>query len=329
MTYGFRLYSASLVEETGYTAKPWRTAEFDYAKHLLKVGRELRQKPTVDPGGAEVWPTPHPADLSVQDVRGLVAPLEAPMFKGDMVGRVNRIALHGATRVSIVVTVGRVGVFDIAMGQRDDPLTDRAAAREYRAVLLLPATDEMPGLLAVETIGRTTPNAEVLNLLALGSKYRSLRSGKPWHRMRIEQVSDPGRLDEILNEDAAAVVLTRTVVDGSGDRRRAKDLRLEGVVSTQRQGTLRSWLGLSSPARKERGLVGMLEILGEQQTLDSVGFNDGFVKIGSGVNSTKVRLGDMADRFTYPINENVRPDQHTWDQAVRDRVRILRPELSW
>ncbi len=329
MTYGFRLYSATLAEETGYTPKPWRTAGFDYAAHLLKVGKELRQRPSIGEDGREVWPVPHPADLSLQDVKGLLAPWTSVMDKGDMVGRVNRVSLDSASRISIVVSVGRVGVFDLAMGQRDDPLRDRAAAREFRAVLLLPPADETAGLLAVETIGRTTPNAELLNLLALGSKYRSMKKGTPWYRMRIEQVADSSRLEEILSEDAAAVILTRTVVDGSGDRRRAKDLRLEGVVSTQHQGTLRSWLGLPTSARRDRGLGGMLEIIGEEQTLDDVGFNDGFVKIGSGVNSTKVRLGDIADRFTYPIQENVRPDQHTWEQAIRDRVRIVRPELSW
>ncbi|MEA5117009.1 MAG: hypothetical protein VB036_05245, partial [Propionicimonas sp.] len=118
MTYGFRLFSATLAEETGYLPKRWRTGGFDYAKHLVKVGKEMRQVPSLGSGGVQVWPIPHPADLSNQDIKGLVAPMSAPMLKGDMVGRVNSIALHSATRVSIVVTVGRVGVFDIAMGQR-------------------------------------------------------------------------------------------------------------------------------------------------------------------------------------------------------------------
>jgi hypothetical protein len=329
MTFGFRLYTARLAEETGYTSQPWKTSNFDYAEHLTQVGGSLRQKARVTSSGNKVWPNPHPADLSMQDIKALSAPMPAAMGRSDMVGRVGSIRAIHPRRIHITATIGRVGAFDVAMGEQDDPLTDRAAARKYRAVLLLPPPTEECGLLAVETIGRTTPNAEILNLLALGSKYRALVTGNSWYRLRIEQVADADRLDEILTEDSAAVVLTRNYVDGSGDRRRSKDLRLEGSVSVEHRGTLRGWLGLPTSDRKAKGLNGMLEILGEQNTLDDVGFNDGFVKIGSGVNSTKVRLGDMADRFTYPIQEDVRPDQQTWERAVRDRARILRPQLDW
>jgi hypothetical protein len=329
MTYGFRLYSAKLAEETHYTPRFWKTPKFEFAAHILDVESALLQQPSGAANGRLVWPNPHPADLVLQELNDVSSPISSAMHKGDMVGRLNGITVCHPRRISIEVTIGRVGVFDMAMGQQDDPLTDRAAARQYRAVLMLPADDEEEGLLAVETIGRTTPVGEVVNLLALGSRYHSLTSGEPWYRLRTEQVADPERLDEILSEDAAEVVLTRTYVDGSGDRRRSKDLRLEGTVSLKHRSTLRSWLGLGSSDRKAKGLGGMLEILGEEGTLNDVGFNDGFVRIGSGVNSTKVRLGDMADRFTYPIQEDVRPDSNTWDRAIRDRARTLRPELRW
>lgn len=324
MGFGFRLFTATLHEQMRITKAPWITPEFAYPKHLLKVGSSLRQEPSTVDG---TWPIPHPAGLSLRDVDSLVGPMSALMVKDEMVGRVDSITCATPQRVNIAMTVGRVGSFDRAMGQRDDSLKDRAAGREYRAILVIPP-DASSGLIAIETIGRTAPNAEMVKLLMLGSKYRSLVTTRPWWRMVINQVADRDRLVEVLAENEASVVLTKSGPDGSGDQVK-KELRLEASLRAQQIGSLHAWLGLPVPERKLKGISGMLELFGGEDTLDDVGFNDGFVRVGSGTASTKVRLADEVDKFTYPINENVRPDKHAWEQAVRARMRIVRPDLDW
>lgn len=330
MTYGFRLYKATHAHETGYTAKPWVTDDFDFAKHLLKSMSGLYQSPSQRPDGTDGdWPDPHPAYLGVRDIASLDGQMAADMATGNVVGRVEEVERNNDHRITMTVCVGRVGAFDRALGRRDDPLKDRAASRSYRATLVFPRIGSAAGLLGVEAIGRTAPSGPLSTLIALASRYRSFTTSKPWHRLTLEQATDGAFLQEVLAGQEASVVLTRSTVDGAGDRKKT-DMRLDARVHATQLHGLTEWLGLEVSKRRMAGISGMLSIVGGEETLDDVGFDDGFVKIGDGQTSTKIRLYDnLKDTFTYPITEDVRPTDQAWDQAVRDRMQIVDPDLAW
>ncbi|MFT4293814.1 MAG: hypothetical protein QM582_00175 [Micropruina sp.] len=182
--------------------------------------------------------------------------------------------------------------------------------------------------MAIETVGRSTPVGEIATLISLGSRYRSFATKKTWHRLILNQVTDGEFLREVLAGQEASVVLTRRSTDGAGDRVR-QDMRLEAKVHPKQLGGLAEWLGLDVPQRMAAGLRGMIQIVDAEEVLAEVGFDDGFVKVGNGDTATKVRLGDILDRFTYPITEDVRPTDDAWDQAVRERMKIVDPDLAW
>lgn len=324
MSYGFRLYTAAHAHETGRLPKLWVDDAFDFGKHVVKVAGELIQK--ADTSGA--WPDPHPAYLNLRDVSSLEGRMSAWMAAGNVVGRVDRVEKLNDHRITITVCIGRVGTHDRALGGRDDPLLDKAAARLHRATLVFPRAGSGKGLLAVETVGRSGPVKEIGTLISLGSRYRSFATKKVWHRLILNQVTDVEFLKEVLAGQEASVVLTRSSLDGAGDRVR-QDMRLEAKVHAKQLGGLAGWLGLNVSQRSSAGVRGMMQIVASEELLGDVGFDDGFVKVGNGDSATKVGMADMLDRFTYPVTENVRPTDEAWEQAVRERMQIVDPDLPW
>ncbi|MGJ6980033.1 hypothetical protein ACSDQ9_05810 [Aestuariimicrobium soli] len=336
MKYGFRLYSVSLREGKGRTPKPWSGDGWAYLAHV-KEGLDLIEK-AQQPDTEGDRPAPLSLWYSRRDVADLTELPESPMAPGaDREARVGRLVSTSVDRHSLTLELrmGYVGAFEASIGpKRDRPMEREAPSHDFRAHLVVPK-DASDGLLAVEAVGRNAPVGAVECLLALASRQVGWAAepaeGLPpaWWGLSAHQATDPQFFQKLLDSDETEVHLQRITHDDQG-KRKAVDRHLvaRGLDRAERD-RLRVWARLAGKQRQSLGTRGLVKILGyDDDALNDLDMNDGYVRIGDDDTMAKVRMGDVLDKFTYRIKGRERPTGAAWLEAVRERMSVLDDTLE-
>ena len=312
--HGFRVFKVEPRERHGRKDAPWRS---EAGAHLLERFAALA-------GGfvANEWILDATLTYAQAEALGILEAKKS-IGAGDKVLRLIDCGQVGR-RLSMRVKYGSAGSFPTLMGVDGDvDITDRAPAREYRVELLAPR-DVGPGLMAVETISRVAPAVPLVQLLSIADMLDPARpGGDPWFKLFATQVTDPDYLAELIKRTKNAELHLRSVdVGGEGDRTRTR-YRLQAKLDDVGRSGILGWL-----KRADRNVAGMLEVVDVRDSGD-FDFNEGYVDLDDGDSRTRVGLHDAREVFTYPINSDIEPDRDTWERAVRDRFRTLRPDLDW
>ncbi len=258
----------------------------------------------------------------------------------------------GSNRVvKFTVTYGRQGEHHTAMHVADDNeadvlLRDRAAADQYRGVLVLPETGST-GVLAIETLGRRNPGKMVTQHLAYDSKKSSWLPGDtkrpPWWRLSVTPVAAPDAISEALkNKAPTRRVRLRQLTVSKGGQTRAKNLELiEHDPTAEEMSQLRAlvseWralLGSGEEVSDAKGAADMLAVIAPE-LVGTVEFTDGEVVFDDATGSPlTVRPSALEATFIHRIDTPDPTDQEFY-AAVRHRVTSaeflerIEAELVW
>lgn len=339
VNYGFRVYRVWLREGAGRKGMPWADGDWSYLSHIKDGLGQVKSEQA--PCGDGRCPAPLSLWYSRTDLRDLDELPLAPMTNMDdrerRVGRLVKFGVPSRHRLSVEIKTGYVGDFDDALGlEGDRSMQNEAAARNHRAELVVPDRDGN-GLLAVESIGRACPVQPITCLLGLASRQVGWAGvvgadGLPqkWWGLKAEQVSDPAFLKELLEADAAEVHLKRTRYDAQG-KKKAVDMQVVAkLIDSSELERAKQWLRLPWNARKDMGMKGLVDIIdADEAVLTQLDLNDGYVRVGEGSASAKVRIDDALDMFTYPIDTRQRPSPQAWQDTVRERMSVLDDTLAF
>jgi len=183
-THGFRVYKIDLLERLGRKPVPWELGEHGhYRDHITRVFSSLTAgDPAPLLAAKRKW-----ADIESMDA---IYPATS-VARGDRCARFVSASRNGR-RVSVRMMFGVGGNFTHSIGPAGDvPFEDQAAAREYRAELVIPDEPDQPGLLALETVSRSAPISALVFWLGAASKVSQGQANWPvWWRLKQDQVAD-------------------------------------------------------------------------------------------------------------------------------------------
>ena len=313
-SYGYRLFSMQLTR--GFGRKPVDFSEcngehfVDIAERLLEnlkntvVGSpNLRDDdPPLDTSTPSWFGTPA---LQVLELNRGVNMIRADAFKG-IFGQHNKaLAIPGTSS--------------------DVDMTDLAAARVYRIILVFPESGDT-GVAAMETIGRSCPIGLLQKWMARQSKSDShLRERQikdqtgriervPWWKLNFRQMADEEHLQELITSGKLGKIqLAKMQV--SPDRKREVEKfrltssRVEGALAVEIGRVLADWWERirrtddhsQRIVTPKEGASQLAMILGEE--VNDLDFDDGWIVIKDEGGEKKVRPSRMPELFTYFIDD--------------------------
>lgn len=241
-----------------------------------------------------------------------------PPENGSVQSILTGIADVGPGQQLIKLWHGYHGEFEEAFGPGGRiPLRDKAAAVQYRALVLTPAAGT-EARLVVETKGRRCPVTPLTSWIGWHGYEQATqaRGTSPgWVRLRTEQMADPKALAELLGkieEVEAKLVQKSPGQPGAGWGQRIS-LSIRVKEQRKRQGFIE--LLLSGGGGGQAYVERIEEIAGfNPEELDRLGldFDDASVSVTGNGTTKRLKVGELQARFTYPASGNFQLDDEAW-----------------
>ncbi|WP_428934360.1 hypothetical protein [Streptomyces sp. ACT015] len=241
--------------------------------------------------------------------------------------------------IRATVWAGKFGSHEKAIGDvagSDTDIKDKAASNLFRAVLAFPEEGDT-GILAVETIGRSCPVAQLTRWMTKKSRDEATQGANEgaWWRISVTPLADENRLAEMIREgQAQRLVLVRHATT-AGRTRVVRDIEITASLAVSSRmdkavQIVQSWYRRKrqmeeAPAvTDEEGARQLAAIVGPQ--VADMDLDDGWVQIEDPDGQVKrVKPSQMTDVFTYRLSEDQPPVTPRFYASVRETAVGLQP----
>lgn len=257
--------------------------------------------------------------------------------------RIENISSTSDDRVDIEFRYGRVGSHDLAIAREkgdDAPLDNKASTNLYRASIYFP-TSGQAAILMCEARGQSCPSTHVLKALCLHMRDEDLKrpesERRGWWRIMPLQISDSGRLEEVLRQgNGAGLQLEKRTL--SANQARGGDvitLRRNGLPQGKLSAVkamVMGWVGFAPDADEDAAPDGspveqVSSLIGVAIQADE--FDDGAVTYDQGDGRTQtIRPHSVKDIFTYPVTLGTAPSHADLRDVAEARLKLLQPTLG-
>lgn len=241
--------------------------------------------------------------------------------------------------IRATVWAGKFGSHEKAIGDvagSDTDIKDKAASNLFRVVLAFPEEGDT-GILAVETIGRSCPVAQLTRWMTKKSRDEATQGVNEgaWWRISVTPLADENRLAEMIREgQAQRLVLVRHATT-AGRTRVVRDIEITAslAVSSRMDKAVQIVQGWYRHKRQmeedpavtdEEGARQLAAIVGPQ--VADMDLDDGWVQIEDPDGQVKrVKPSQMTDVFTYRLSEDQPPVTPRFYASVRETAVGLQP----
>ncbi|MFD4590532.1 hypothetical protein [Streptomyces rubiginosohelvolus] len=241
--------------------------------------------------------------------------------------------------IRATVWAGKFGSHEKAIGDvagSDTDIKDKAASNLFRVVLAFPEEGDT-GILAVETIGRSCPVAQLTRWMTKKSRDTATQGADEgaWWRICVTPLADENRLAEMIREgQAQRLVLVRHATT-AGRTRVVRDIEITAslAVSSRMDKAVQIVQGWYRHKRQmeedpavtdEEGARQLAAIVGPQ--VADMDLDDGWVQIEDPDGQVKrVKPSQMTDVFTYRLSEDQPPVTPRFYASVRETAVGLQP----
>ncbi|MGW9186012.1 hypothetical protein [Streptomyces rubiginosohelvolus] len=241
--------------------------------------------------------------------------------------------------IRATVWAGKFGSHEKAIGDvagSDTDIKDKAASNLFRVVLAFPEEGDT-GILAVETIGRSCPVAQLTRWMTKKSRDAATQGADEgaWWRICVTPLADENRLAEMIREgQAQRLVLVRHATT-AGRTRVVRDIEITAslAVSSRMDKAVQIVQGWYRHKRQmeedpavtdEEGARQLAAIVGPQ--VADMDLDDGWVQIEDPDGQVKrVKPSQMTDVFTYRLSEDQPPVTPRFYASVRETAVGLQP----
>ncbi|MFB8214622.1 hypothetical protein [Streptomyces anulatus] len=238
--------------------------------------------------------------------------------------------------IRATVWAGKFGSHEKAIGDvagSDTDIKDKAASNLFRVVLAFPEEGDI-GILAVETIGRSCPVAQLTRWMTKKSRDEATQGADEgaWWRICVTPLADENRLAEMIREgQAQRLVLVRHATT-AGRTRVVRDIEITAslAVSSRMDKAVQIVQGWYRHKRQmeedpavtdEEGARQLAAIVGPQ--VADMDLDDGWVQIEDP--DGQVKPSQMTDVFTYRLSEDQPPVTPRFYASVRETAVGLQP----
>ncbi|WP_148286023.1 hypothetical protein [Curtobacterium sp. B8] len=329
MQFGFQLHQLTLFYGNARTEKDFRTDTLQpKGNNVLASLREL---------SPSIYDVTRIDDFAYRTRERQADVALAPAL------RIEHIDATSQDRIDIEFRYGRVGSHDLAIAKdrsEDAALDSKASTNPYRASIYLPKSGNR-AVLMCEARGASCPSTYLLKALCLHMRdtdaERPEADRQGWWRLKPHQVSDTGRLEEVLRQGNGAGLQLEKRILKPGQTRGGEVITLRrnglpvGKLSAVKSMVL-GWVGMTpekgadaAPSGKPTEQVSSL--IGVQVSADD--FDDGAVTYDQGDGKTQtIRPDSVRDIFTYPVKVGLPPTPSEIRNAAEERLQRLQPTLG-
>lgn len=325
MRYGFRVYEAGLRRGAfGQTPLDWSEPSPGSAPFLDTMEALLKDLQT--------------RERTLSCIPNLQRPGEDPTDtrEGDPQMRVLEFDRHAPNRLSMKVRYGFRGEFDAAFGDEasdEVDLVHRTAGSVFRVEVVAPDGGYL-ALMAVETVEARCPITMITRWLGRAGYEANLQD---WIKVVSHQVTDAEHIRRLIRDsDRVEVKLSKRGPQMDGGRRAKPTVLTTELVSeiSKSQAFAEALRWASGEGSDGKSPVQRIEEIAGLSTeqLDELGlrFEDAALIVTDSEKKRPktIKPEKIRAMFTYPLGNELRPDDYLWERAVVEKLRALSEGLN-